>query len=439
MQNTINMHNLLNEPSVNSEYLLDSNSFANLISPKGEMDNIFFNNLISEWQKNEQTNSYINLDDSDNPKIKIDKLIADGKLAQYTIENINVQVLSENAEQIFDFGNGISINTNLSLALDNNSIKDLDGFAKSCNQGGKLCFNKNDDASVAVCVCKTAKDSVNNINEILQSCPEFANGLWSVPIRSYTENSVKNVKQLQELMSRLLVDLSPIDYKIQSLIQSNIDVFDKDAFKDFIDKGFEFQTMKNDDGKTEKQFFFTDINCALETNFFNLYGLALKAKNFGKNSIHDVKVFYLISHEGIVIPLEVCQDLIKHNPEAFAAGAFKEIDLSDNNIRAFLCLSQGIDKQSVIKYKILGYFLYVFLIGFLFDLSKGILEKAKRNEEYNQYLDQLKKLIERDNTKNPQKPQEIVIQTIEQKISRVENCNTDSPATTPLVNVNKMI
>ena len=76
------MHNLLGGPSVSSEYLFNSDSFTNLISPEGEINSAFFSSLISKWQKNEQTNLYVNLDNPNSPKIKIDKLIADSKLSK---------------------------------------------------------------------------------------------------------------------------------------------------------------------------------------------------------------------------------------------------------------------------------------------------------------------------------------------------------------------
>ena len=97
------VHNLSNKRSPSHKYLFNSDSFANLISPEGEINNIFFNNLISEWQKNEQTNKYINLSDAKNPKIKIDKLIADDQFASGTIKNINTQILIENREQRYGF------------------------------------------------------------------------------------------------------------------------------------------------------------------------------------------------------------------------------------------------------------------------------------------------------------------------------------------------
>ena len=74
----------------------------------------------------------------------------------------------------------------------------------------------------------------------------------------------------------------------------------------------------------------------------------------------------------------------------------------------------------MIGYEILGYLLYIFLIGFLFGLSKKFFEKTKNNEEYTKYLDRLKKLIKRDNIASSQESQETVVQLIKQKISRTD-------------------
>lgn len=154
---------------------------------------------------------------------------------------------------IFDFSSGITINKNLELALNRNSIKNLGCFAKSCKQGYKLCFDENDNALVDICACRTDKDSVNKIDEILQSRPKFADSSCLISTNIYAKNYVKSVKQLQELMSSLLADLSSVGSKIKDLTQSNID--DKDAFKDFIDEGFELQTVEANNSKIKKQFF----------------------------------------------------------------------------------------------------------------------------------------------------------------------------------------
>ena len=227
-------------------------------------------------------------------------------------------------------------------------------------------------------------------------------------------------------MSSILVsvDLSSIDSIIKSLIKKNIDAFDKGAFQDFVDNGFNFQEVQKDDSKIEKQFVFTDIICALETGFFDLYNLNLGPRNFLDNSIRDIYVFYFQNGEE-TCSSEICRDLIKYNANAFAQGAFAKFNFSDDDC-IFLCLDQGLDKRYVKIYRLLAYVLYVFLIGFLFHCSKHLLEIAKNNEEYNEYLEKIEKLIERDKINNPEKQENIGAKSsIEQRIQQIQANNLD--------------
>ena len=129
----------------------------------------------------------------------------------------------------------------------------------------------------------------------------------------------------------------------------------------------------------------------LKTNF--LKSLELKADNFLENSIHDIKTFFYGNGENC----KICRDLVENNSDAFANGAFTNVDLNDENTCKFLCLEKGNNIQPVVWYKFWAYFLkFFFGIGCFTGLTRKYLNIAKESQNYNTYLNRIKLFINRD-------------------------------------------
>ena len=180
-------------------YLLNSESFSNLISASGVVNSAVFENFIN----NPENKDYVS-GEGDNRKIRLNKLIQEGKICggllnSGSICNVRNQILSESAETIFDLETDpILFSCQFSNLLSMYSIDNLNEFIES----EKIRFDNNENHIKAAMSSIVFMDkSIKDAREIA----EYQNGKFKfllcgknigADIRSYADGSVDHISLL---------------------------------------------------------------------------------------------------------------------------------------------------------------------------------------------------------------------------------------------------
>lgn len=300
-----------------SQKLLSYSEFNELISEKGKVNDAAYKKLLNKLKDS----GYV----TKNNKIRIDKLIGDGQFGDH-IRNINTQILSKAAENIFDFGKGIVIDEKLGCVLAKGSIKSLDDCVKEMKTaGGKLYYNADEDPDGQK-ICSVFRkqnngdplefrfstmefNSLKNANIALELVPNLKfvfNGFTNFGANYYSYH-IFEADSIQDVSK--LLDKGVKAKVIKELLQRDSKAFAKDAFAKFKDAGISCQKTKvqvttygyneksKEDEKITKtenrmQFLITDANKLAEYDGGKLKGLLeLGIDYFTPGSIKDITYF----------------------------------------------------------------------------------------------------------------------------------------------------
>ena len=185
------------------------------------------------------------------------------------------------------------------------------------------------------------------------------------------------------------------DGRLINLLKLDTHFFQSGCVKDL-----EFVTDKEVNTKIKKEMIANLVYSnadVLDENLLKedfLGSFELQADNFLENSIRDIKIFFNNNGGHSIEYAKICRDLVENNSDAFADGAFANVNLDDENTCKFLGLKKGNNMQAVKWYKFWAYFLKFFLgIGYFSGLTEKYLNAAAENKKYNAYLNKIKLLI----------------------------------------------
>lgn len=191
------------------------NMFTNLISPdNGKINQKLFGELLNKFEqidinntKTKESNEKYIVEVNGKKKLNINKLIKDGYVQRSAIQNLNTQVLSQSAEEIFDFRNGIEMSLNFVSAIENKSneaIKDINEFVKAVDDGKlkleEIAMNDQVIFIGANILQNLSDNSVKSLDELMQT--NFGSLLAKMLLagKSYkklSEGCIKSLKTLQ--------------------------------------------------------------------------------------------------------------------------------------------------------------------------------------------------------------------------------------------------
>ena len=189
--------------------------FADLISPdSGEINQKLFGELLEKFEQIDinnatakKTNEKYVVEVNGKKKLNINKLIKDGYVQRSAIQNLNMQVLSQSAEEIFDFRDGIEMSVNFIDAIENKhnkTITNINEFVKAVYDGKlkleKIAMYDQFIFIEANILPNLSDNSVRSFDELMQT--NFGRLLAKSLLKSesykkLSEGCIKSLKTLQ--------------------------------------------------------------------------------------------------------------------------------------------------------------------------------------------------------------------------------------------------
>lgn len=199
-------------------YLFNGKSSSDLISVNGVVNQDVFGSFMN----NPENKDYVS-GEGNNRKIRLNKLIEDGRIAgglfgSASTRNVHNQILSESAKTIFDLETApIIFDCQFANMLDSFSIDDLNEFIKSKS----LCFDNSEAQIKGAMSSIVFKDkSIKDAREIAEHQNGKFKFLLSEPnigasIRSYADGSVDHISLLFDNRSVLrdLINTNTKNYR----------------------------------------------------------------------------------------------------------------------------------------------------------------------------------------------------------------------------------